>query len=671
VSELIFGRYNKNSDTNRCCPNDPIQNAIYASGNIATCNFVCNPGFEWSNTSLSCISCPRIPANSTFTRGCEHACKSGYAGNPCISCSDYLGIAVPPPGGTWNMSTCSLSCLSGYRFFSDFCCPVVTPPNAQVGMAPTQCNFVCNEGYRWDRATLSCSVCPGYVHRTLNNTIWGMNCKFECKQGFLVPPNSDYFECFACSECQNRCLHQSYPVPSDADVVWTFNNSLTGPSKCQWTCPASKPQLSGTRCCSNFPSPSAAYKFVTAGACSVACSPGYDAFTDPRNTQFALQCVPCSRSYRAPYAPVNGFWSDQAPLSGTDNCQYLCKPGFTMFNSNGTDMCCKLPQNAVLKSSAKTCDDWVCRGNTYLFNGGCYDISIMSTVCAKHDFCSQCLATLGCGWCESSQSCAPGTVEGSSLSPYSCDKWKFGSCADDCPGRICETCTNLENYISDSPVKCSWCSTTGQCIRSETADKSCRSESTISSLETCTTQCSIHSDCPACASSAGCTYCSAKSACISNTQYNFLTDNPKRYNYFCDKIYGKNLPGTCPSSADSMYLILIVSLGTVSCACFLWFLCARSNFIKAICNCCSSRENDFDDRASHWGDHEMGQINPYNGQGLDPNILLEFPLIKFQLKSDSNIKFQEDGFVFCRSNLVAPNLISFHQGHSVLFCVSW
>jgi hypothetical protein len=46
----------------------------------------------------------------------------------------------------------------------------------------------------------------------------------------------------------------------------------------------------------------------------------------------------------------------------------------------------------------------------------------------------------------------------------------------------------------------------------------------------------------------------------------------------------------------------------------------------------------------------MGSIQ-YSGQGLDPNILIEFPIIKYHKKSDSNIRFHGDGFVFSHSSL--------------------
>jgi hypothetical protein len=556
---------------------------------------------------------------------------------------------VLPPGGVWNMSTCGLSCLSGYRIFSNsLCCPIQTPAFAQVADAPTQCNFRCNEGYRWDSQSLTCSACPGYVPRNLNNTVWGLNCNFECAKGSSVPPNWQFFECLTCPDCKTSCLSPQYPVPTDAAaVVWTFNGSLSGSSKCQWSCPTSMPELSGTRCCSSLPVPSINYRFVAPGSCSFACSPGYDSLSDPRNTQFALTCVPCSMSYRASQVPVNAVWLDKAPSANTGNCEYVCKSGFTMFKSNGTDLCCQLPGMAVLSPGARSCDDWVCPSNTYTLNQQCFNISVMSTVCRKSYFCSQCLATPGCGWCDSSQSCLPGSAEGTASPLVTCSKWKFGSCADDCVGRSCETCTNTAN---DFAVKCSWCASTSECIRTQTAGKSCSSENTLSSLETCVTSCSSNTDCSSCAASSGCTFCSAKSTCLSNTQYTFLSDNSRRYNYFCDKVYGKSLPGSCPSSADSMYLILIVALGALSCGCFLWFLCSRSNIIRAICNCCSYSDQR-DDRANPWGDQEMGPIVPYTGSGLDPNILQTFPLIKYQQKSDPNIKFQDDGFVsFLLSN---------------------
>lgn len=642
VAHLPFVRYNKDSDPIRCCPNQPIQNAVYATGNSVTCNFVCNPGYMWSDTSLSCTLCPSISANSTYTRGCESACKSGYAGIPCVSCSDYIGAKVLPPGGVWNMSTCGLSCQSGYKLFSNsYCCPLQTPANAQVvADAPTQCNFKCNEGYRWDSTALICSACPGYVARNLNNTVWGLNCSSICATGSSVPPSWNFFECVTCPDCQIKCLPPQHAIPVNAAVVvWTFNSSLNGSAKCQWNCPNSLPSV--------------AYRYASPGACNFACSPGYDSLSDPRNTQFALVCVPCSMSYRAPLVPINGIWSDKAPSSGIGNCEYFCKSGFTLYQSNGTDVCCQLPQMAVLKSGAKTCNDWTCPSKTYKLNDQCFNISTMSTVCSKFYFCSQCLATAGCGWCDSSQSCVPGTPEGTTSPLITCSKWKHGTCADDCPGRSCETCTNS---ISDSDpnVKCSWCTSTSQCIRSTTAEKSCSSENTFSSLAACVTLCSTYPDCQSCVASAGCTYCGAKSTCLSNTQYTFLIDNPSRYNYFCDKVYGKSLPGSCPSSADSMYLILIVALGALSCGCFLWFLCSRSNIMRAICNCCSY-SNYRDDHVNQWGDQEMGNI-PHNGPGLDPIILQQFPLLKYQKESDSNIKFQEDGLVFLHfeSNVFFP-----------------
>ena len=653
LSFSSFFRYNKNVDSGRCCPNQPIQNAVFVAGNIASCNFVCNPGYQWSNSSLSCTSCPSISSNSTFTRGCESACKDGYAGNPCISCSDYIGSAVLPLGGVWNMTTCRLSCLSGFKLFSnvqlkyDYCCPAATPQNAEIANISTQCNFKCKEGYRWSSTTLSCSVCPGYVHKTFNNTIWGSNCSFVCKDDSLVPPNSDVFECLTCTECKNRCLPSNYPVPYDSEVVWTFFGAAGGSgSNCQWSCPASK-QLSGTRCCSSLPSlNSFRYRFDAANSCNVVCSPGNDALSDPRTSIFALQCVPCSMSYRAALAPVNGFWSDTAPTSGNDNCQYFCKSGFTMYQSNGTDFCCKLPQYAQLQSGARSCTEWVCPSNTYKLNDGCYNVSEMSTICAKHFYCSQCLSNPGCGWCDSSQTCTPGNPEGTLLASFKCAKWKFGSCADDCVGRACETCTSVSN--SDSTAKCSWCSSTSECVRSNTAAKSCPSIDTVFSLEKCTTSCSAYSDCQGCASANGCTYCSGKSRCLSNLQYSYLSDDPRRYNYFCDKVYGKSLPGSCPSFADNMYLILIVSLGSISCACFLWFLCSRTQFFRTLCECCSFRNynRDLHHHANPWGDQELGGMNPHIGPGLDPAILQEFPLIKYQKKNSTSIKFQEDGFVF-------------------------
>ncbi len=642
----LFGRYNKNADSSRCCPNEPIHNAASASGNSATCNFVCNPGFQWSNATLSCISCPSISTNSTFTRGCESVCKHGYAGNPCISCLDHIGSTVLPPGGAWNMTTCGLSCLSGFKLFSStYCCPTQIPQNALVANEPMQCNLKCNEGYRWNSSSLSCSSCPGYIQKTMNNTIWGSDCDFVCKSDSAVPPGWPHFECLTCPECQTRCLPPSYPSPSDLDVVWTFNSGLSGSSKCQWSCPASRPQLSGTRCCSRPPSPAVAYVFKASGSCEYKCSPGYDALTDPRGSLFRLQCVPCSMSYRAPLVPLNAFWSDTSPQSGDDTCNYFCKSGFTMFNSNGTDLCCKLPQYAALKSGAQTCNDWVCPSNTYKLNEGCFNTSVMSTVCAKHYYCSHCLAAPGCGWCDSSQSCLPGTAEGTITSNI-CAKWKFGSCADDCVGRSCETCTNFASSVPGSTAKCSWCSSTSECIRSQTAAKSCSTVSTFNSLETCITPCSALSDCSSCVSTAGCLFCSGKSACLSNPQYSYLIDDPRRYNYFCDKVYGKNLPGSCPSFADNMYLILIVALGSISCACFLWFLCSRTRFFRTLCECCNLNRNvDLDNDFNAWGDHELGVMNQHNGSGLDPNVLQEFPLIKYQQQSSPNIKFQEDGFV--------------------------
>ncbi len=649
ISKLHFDRYNKISDPIRCCPNQPIQNAVYETGNKNTCNFVCNPGYMWSDTSLSCVFCPSISPNSTFTRGCESACKFGYAGNPCISCSDYLGTAVLPPGGVWNMSTCGLSCLSGYRLFSNkLCCPLQTPAFAQVWNAPAQCNFKCIQGYRWDSQTLMCSACPNYVHRNLNNTEWGFNCDYECTNDSSVPPDGEYFECLTCPDCKTRCLSPQHPVPADAStVVWTFNRSLSSSAKCQWSCPSSMPQPSGTRCCNSLSSTN--YRFVAPGSCSVTCSPGFDSLSNPSNTQFALTCVPCSMSYRASQVPVNAIWSDKAPSSDVGNCQYVCKSGFTMYKSNGTDLCCQLPNLAVLSSGAQSCNDWVCPSNTYMSNQQCFNISAMVAVCRKSYFCSQCLATAGCGWCDSSQSCLPGVAEGTTLPSFSCSKWKFGSCADDCVGRSCETCTNAANDVS---VKCSWCASTSECIRTQTAGKSCSSENSFSALETCVTSCSSYTDCSSCASSSGCTYCSAKSTCLSNMQYSFLSENSRRYNYFCDKIYGKSLPGSCPSSADSMYLILIVALGALSCGCFLWFLCSRSNMIRAICNCCSF-SNQRRDLVNPVRDQEMGDIIPYNGSGLDPNILQTFPLIKYQQKKDPNIKFQEDGLVSSHLSVIS------------------
>jgi hypothetical protein len=58
---------------------------------------------------------------------------------------------------------------------------------------------------------------------------------------------------------------------------------------------------------------------------------------------------------------------------------------------------------------------------------------------------------------------------------------------------------------------------------------------------------------------------------------------------------------------------------------------------------------------NQWGDQEMGNI-PHNGPGLDPIILQQFPLLKYQKESDSNIKFQEDGLVFLHfeSNVFFP-----------------
>jgi len=644
-SKLCFCRYNKNVDSTRCCPNGPIQNAIYTPDNSASCNFVCTPGFLWSDTALSCVSCPPISANSTFTRGCASACKFGYAGQPCISCLDYIGGAVLPLGGVWNMSTCGLSCLTGYRLSSSsMCCPLQTPQNAVVALdSPTQCNFNCKEGFRWNSTTVSCSACPGYVDKAINSTKWGTSCSFVCVTGTLVPPKSDFFECLSCQECNTKCLPPNALIPADStDVVWTLP---IGSQTCQWDCSPSKPVLSGALCCQSLPSK--AYRFQSSGSCNRVCNPGFDALADPRTSQFALTCVPCSSSYRAPLAPANGYWSDIAPSAGNDNCQLFCVAGFTMYKlvANSTILCCKLPQNARLKSDASTCNDWVCPDTTYQSNGGCYNTSLMSVTCAKQFSCSQCLSTSGCGWCDNLQSCFPGTAQGTSLSTP-CDKWKFGSCADDCVGRSCEVCTNSQSGpgASDSPVKCSWCSSTSQCIRPETAGKSCRSDQTFSSLDTCVTSCSAATDCRSCVSETGCMYCTGKSSCLGNLQYTLLIDNPRRYNYYCDKVYGLNLPGSCPSSTDNVYLILIVALGALSCSCFLWFLCSRSSFIRTLCNCCSFRELDME-RNNHWGDQEMGDIYQHNGAGLDPLILQEFTILKYQKKGDGSISFQEEGFV--------------------------
>ena len=547
-----------------------------------------------------------------------------------------------PPGGVWNMSTCNLSCLTEYRLFSSsMCCPLQLPQNAVVAESPTQCNFNCKEGFRWNSTTLSCSVCPGYVDKATNTTKWGTACSYVCISGTLVPPNSDVFECLTCQECNAKCLPPNVPIPSDASaVVWTY---VGGSSGCQWSCPLSKPQRSGTRCCESLPSN--AYRFQSAGSCNRVCNPGFDALTDPRTSQFALICVPCSSSYRAPLAPANGYWSDNAPLSGSDNCQVFCKTGFSMYTSaaNSTILCCKLPLYAQLTSGAASCNDWVCPVSTYLSNGGCYNTSVMSVTCAKQFSCSQCLSTQGCGWCDSLSACFPGTAQGNSIST-SCDKWKFGSCVDDCVGRSCEVCTNSLSDQPDSPVKCSWCSSTSQCIRSETAGQSCKSGQTFSSLDTCVTTCSAATDCRSCVSVVGCMYCTAKGTCLGNSQYTLLTDNPRRYNYYCDKVYGLNLPGSCPSPTDNVYLILIVSLGALSCCCFLWFLCSRSNFLRTLCNCCSFRDRDVEQ--NNWGDQEMGDIHHHNGPGLDPVVLQEFTILKYQKKGEGTISFQEEGCAF-------------------------
>jgi len=51
------------------------------------------------------------------------------------------------------------------------------------------------------------------------------------------------------------------------------------------------------------------------------------------------------------------------------------------------------------------------------------------------------------------------------------------------------------------------------------------------------------------------------------------------------------------------------------------------------------------ERNNHWGDQEMGDIYQHNGAGLDPLILQEFTILKYQKKGDGSISFQEEGFV--------------------------
>jgi hypothetical protein len=66
--------------------------------------------------------------------------------------------------------------------------------------------------------------------------------------------------------------------------------------------------------------------------------------------------------------------------------------------------------------------------------------------------------------------------------------------------------------------------------------------------------------------------------------------------------------------------------------------------LRTLCNCCSFRDRDVEQ--NNWGDQEMGDIHHHNGPGLDPVVLQEFTILKYQKKGEGTISFQEEGCAF-------------------------
>jgi len=80
--------------------------------------------------------------------------------------------------------------------------------------------------------------------------------------------------------------------------------------------------------------------------------------------------------------------------------------------------------------------------------------------CSGPQSCTPCVSIDGCGWCEVTEECLPGDVNGPGGNPANCSDWQFVTC-------LPEECNMLSPFGCERCVKdpfCGWCSTNKACV---------------------------------------------------------------------------------------------------------------------------------------------------------------------------------------------------------------
>jgi len=374
--------------TRFCCPLS-IANSVSSLGSVP-CGVVCTSGYFWSNASAQCLSCPSLPADSSWlqfavpdpARYCAWQCNLGFqlasvASGSCAACPPKPALSY------WNSSAapCSFACNAGFYghpLFSGVCvsCTVFMESVAPAGMFASKPQV----GGIWNDTAGRC-----------DSSSWA------CMSGYARSPVGDRY-------CCPLVIVNSRPAPSRQAV-----------SPCNIICNDGYFWDTGAaRCspCLGLPGNAGWLPTQDAGACVWACNLGF-------------MLTPSQSCNACPAKPAGASWLQQS----SPPCQYSCNAGLyghptypgicvtcTMLMTTVVPKGSVLPPPAIAglwNDAANQCNEstWTCNAGYQRSPAGsrfCCPLNIANSAVAGADSINPCgiLCNTGFYWNNNTLSCS-------------------------------------------------------------------------------------------------------------------------------------------------------------------------------------------------------------------------------------------------------------------------
>lgn len=164
--------------------------------------------------------------------------------------------------------------------------------------------------------------------------------------------------------------------------------------------------------------------------------------------------------------------------------------------------------------------------------------------------CDACTLSSGCGWCETSGTCAAGSSSGPGVGTCARWNWLPSECAapSSCAAAGCDSCTALPG--------CGWCASSGACVLGSGAGPSSGS---CADYRYYPSQCAVTppacaaTGCAACTALASCGYCETTGGCAPGTSSGPSVGSCAAWRWLsgdCAPAACADVRGTCTSSLD-------------------------------------------------------------------------------------------------------------------------